>query len=215
MALVAPAVVDIWNIAFVSLARSKVDAVDSAASHAVVTAAVWPLFRQQFISDHEWRGCVRVETLEADATAPQDTEWAYRFDLEELTDAIRVLRIDGYQLEESQDKWRIMAEGDPPGRWLLSDSEEVKVEYLFDVTDAAEDDDGPLLGKLLGPHGSYGMAMELAAFLAPMLGVGPAEAGQFKVMAQQALTKAKAINSMEGSPKKFISGDTDLVMVRM
>jgi hypothetical protein len=207
MPAAAPTDVQIWNIAFTALGKATVASTAATAPHAVVAASVWPLFRMQFISDHAWNGCIQTTSMTKDATAPTDTAWPVRFDLDTISNLVRVLRVNGYDIEESADRWKVV--GDGSKRWLYTDTASpALVEHLTDVTTA------DAIGKLIGVQASYAMAWEFAALLAITIGKQPAEAEMIKMEARRMLSVAKAQDSMEGTPPMFTSGDTDLVNVR-
>lgn len=205
MTLPSVTVVDVWNLAFMQLGLTTVSEMSDTRSHATKAGVAWPLFRQQFIQQHTWNGCKRTVTLTVDATAPT-ARWSYRYDLNAISGFLQLVRLNGNEVTPSDDWWEIETDSSNSTRWLLTDEATAVVEVIVDVTVEAD------LGKHLGPAACTAMGYAFAAYLSVALGKSPQEQQILENRASEKVKMAKAIDSQEGTPRRF--GDTDLVTVR-
>jgi len=178
---------------------------------------VFPLFRQQFLTDHVWNGAKKTADLTAITTTTTENaamnRWDYAFELP--SDVLRVWRLNGLENRPKHiggnpnihtNVWEIeiLTVSSSNKRSLLTNQKEARIEYVFDVADSGL--------TLLGPMTQHAMGMALAVYVATNFGKSSNEIGQLDLMAKEAIAAAKGVDGQEGTPQMF--GYTSLLGVR-
>lgn len=213
----ALAVIDVWNTALNTLGISTLTEVEGSTPQQKLLSNVFPLFRQQFLSDHMWNGAKKTAKLikltTTETENPALGRWDYAWELPDK--ALRIWRLNGLENRPKHiggnanidiNRWEIeiITISSKNYRALLTNESEATIEYIADINDAGV--------ALLGPSTQHAMGMALAVYVATNFGKSASEIAQLDAMAKEAITAAKGIDGQEGTPQMF--GNTSLLGVR-
>lgn len=203
------AVVNVWNVAMTALGVSTIASTSESSPQADLLNTVWADYRQQWLTQNRWNGAKTTQELStfqdvgppvANVAIPGN-RWQRAFQLPDSSDTrpyLQALTINGKELTPDNRDFEIEVVENDAGtlrRCLLTNESTVKLEYLFDTTDANID--------LLAPTVKFAMGMALAVYIAPHFGKGVREIQDLKQRSQDASVEAKATDSQEGTYRRF------------
>lgn len=200
-------VVAIWNVSLTRLGDAQVADTSDVSPEAVACNQIWDKFRKKFLADHAWSGSKKTVLISAHANAPV-ARYTKKYAMP--ADQLRILRVDGKVNEPNcAAVWEIEYDTDIGARAILTDqfdeNGQIAVEYIFDLDEAGIQE--------LSEATQWAMALEFSAHLAVTLGKGESVKQAILAEAVAAVEEAKAMDSHEGTPTRFV--DETLIDVRL
>jgi len=172
---------ELCNEALAFLGANLIASLADATDEARRCKQLYPGVRDAVLRQHPWRCAIVRVSLALDATAPV-YGWANKFRLP--ADYLRLLEV--------QDDTEHQVEGN----FVLSDAATLNVRYIRRITNTTEFD--ALLSKAIG----YRLAADLASSLTGL----DTKLKAALTLYSDAITEARAVNLMEGSPLTMPEG---------
>lgn len=185
---------NVFNIAFMELGLPPANSLADTSHHVKRVVAIWPNFRRAFLQDHPWNGAKKTIQLNKRVETPV-ARWDYMYDIP--TDFIQALSINGHQLQDGNDLWEVETTPDGLNKVIMTDANEVFLEYIFD----------PVEVGILAPMVLEAMGLALAAKVAGAFGKKATERTQLTRRAQEAARQTRSNDSREGIPRFFSNED--------
>jgi hypothetical protein len=185
---------DICNLALTRIGHSQITSLSEGTKAADLCTLHYPLARDIMLRDHHWNFAIQRSTLALLVTTPNH-EFAYQHALP--ADCLKVIRTDLDDIAGGIEYGYPYSTGAPykiEGRYLLSDEDTVRLEYVARVTDTAQFD--TLFVDCL--------AQRLAAELAMPLADNASLAKTMWDMYAAKIRDARSVNAQEGTPREFV-----------
>lgn len=173
-------VVEIWNLALISLGVDRVLDPLEESEGARKCAAVYPILRDDELSSHPWNFAINRKSL---ALTPDEPEYGFASSFQLPSDCLRVI--------ELFPKYEYKVEGDR----LLTNSGDASVMYIRQVTDPNAMP--PYFRNLLSSRIRYELAYSLTDSATAI--------ERFFALYETIRNKAKAIDAQEGTPTNLFS----------
>jgi hypothetical protein len=197
-------ITDICNLALSRIGHGRIASISEGTKAADYLSLHYPIARDAMLRDHTWNFSIRRQTLAASATAPNH-EWDYKFALP--SDCLKVIRTDlddlGGEIVNAYPYTSVTPYA-VEGRFLLTNEDEVSLEYVSQATDTTQFDS--LFVDCL--------AQRLAAELAMPLADNASLAKSMWDIYAMKVREARATDSQEGTPREAVDA-TGWLMARV
>lgn len=185
---------DICNLALTRIGHGQITSLSEGTKAADLCNLHYALARDFMLRDHTWNFSIRRTTLALSATAPNH-EFTYQHALP--SDCLKVIRTDLDDIAGGIEYSYPYSTGAPyaiEGRYLLSDEDTVKLEYVSRVTDTSQFDPGFV----------DCLAQRLAAELAMPLADNATLAKNMWDIYAAKLREARSVDAQEGTPREIV-----------
>lgn len=169
--------VTICNSALIKLGAERINSLSETNKRAKLCNEQYSKLRDEVLRSHPWNFAIKRVALSLTGNTPL---FDYKYEFTIPTDVLRILSVHNKAI-----KWRVEA-----GRKLLSDYSEVKIEYIAQITAAAEFDS----------YFSEALALRLASDLAYPLVQSMNLQNSLLQRYEYHMKHARSLDAQEGTP---------------
>ena len=194
--------VAVWNIAMGALGLPTIGARGENTRQARAVESIWSVVRRAFLRNAVYNGSkasAKLTLIVGGAT--HTNRWTYAFSLPSCF--IKALTVNGEPVMQGSDKWEIELAANGRTRVLMSNEEEVYLEYVRDIEDI----------NLLDPLAQLALGYFLALELAPRFGKSNTEIETIRKQFYKYQQDARTIDAQEMHPDDL--GDWDSYKARL
>lgn len=173
--------VSICNSALIKVGAERITSLSDSNKRAQLCSEQYSKMRDEVLRSHPWNFAIKRATLVSTGNKPL---FDYDYEYVIPTDVLRIISIHDKTI-----KWRVEAD-----RKLVSDSTSVKIEYIAQITAAAEFD----------AYFSEALSLRLASELAYPLVQSVRLQENLAARYEKVIRNARSFDAQEGTPRELI-----------